>query len=60
MHGQDGLSFCHQSYLDHQLAHFLIDRIEEEKVSVVGWLTGAHQGLFRREQLRLGVRTGLG
>ena len=53
MLARDRLSFCHQSYLDHQLAYLLLRRIHEEGESVVGWLTGAHQGLFRREQLRL-------
>jgi len=47
------LSFCHQIYLDHQLAHLLLRRFDEGETTLEDWLTGSHQGLYRREQLRL-------
>jgi hypothetical protein len=50
---KEEISFCHQTYLDHQLAYLLRRRIDEGKATVEGWLTATHQGLFRREQLRL-------
>jgi hypothetical protein len=49
----NGIQFCHQTYLDHQLAHLLMRRIDEGETDVEGWLTGSHQDLRRREQLRL-------
>ncbi|MEA2602712.1 MAG: hypothetical protein QOF89_3704 [Acidobacteriota bacterium] len=46
------ITFSHQMYLDHQLAHWLLRRIDEGE-TVARWLTASHQSLFRREQLRL-------
>lgn len=52
---QDGdtIQFCHQTYLDHQLAHVLMRRIDAGETDVQEWLTNAHQALYRREQLKL-------
>jgi len=52
---QDGstIQFCHQTYLDHQLAHMLMRRIDAGETDILEWLTSAHQDLYRRDQVKL-------
>ena len=48
------VSFCHQSYLDYEVARKLLGAIDCDSASVLTWLGGRErQSLFRREQLRL-------
>jgi len=48
------VSFCHQSYLDYQVAQKLLEDIDSGSASVLTWLGNKdRQSLFRREQLRL-------
>lgn len=48
------VSFCHQSYLDYQVARKLLGEIDGGSASVLTWLGAKErQSLFRREQLRL-------
>ncbi|ALG69124.2 hypothetical protein [Beggiatoa leptomitoformis] len=47
------ITFCHQNYLDYQIASNLIEQIESGENDVLSWLGGQEkQSLFRREQLR--------
>ena len=53
-HAGGKISFCHQSYLDYQVAQKLLADIDSGAASVLTWLgTKGRQSLFRREQLRL-------
>ena len=50
---QRRISFCHQHYLDYQIAERVLRKIREGDGSVKGWLgEKKNQTLFRREQTR--------
>jgi hypothetical protein len=44
--------FVHQSLLDFQIARTVFRRVISNEQSVIGWICGHDQSLFRRDQLR--------
>lgn len=49
----DRISFCHQSYLDFQVAQRVFARLIDQQETILNWLGDrTKQSLFRREQLR--------